>query len=83
MELTNRANQDHNTVTNGLLTVELVLGRLQLGDSDFVQHQPATNPVAGDPSNNPNCPTYTSFNQGRLAYGTSGAITVTNRRGQT
>ena len=82
MELTQRPGSDPNAVTNGLLTVELVSGRLQLGDYTFVQHQPATNPVAGDPSNNDISPTYASFNKGKLAYGVAGAITATDRTNQ-
>ncbi len=55
-----------NTVTNGLLTVELVSGRLKvghcIGPEDNQQRQPANVPVAGDPANeNPNAPTYASF----------------------
>jgi hypothetical protein len=82
MELTTRVYQD-DTISNGLLTVELVSGRMQVGDTDFIQHQPATNPVAGDPSNNPDCPTYASFNQGKLAYGTFGASVGYNRSAET
>lgn len=36
-------------VTNGLLGVELISGRLQLGDATFEQHPPAEVNVAGDP----------------------------------
>ncbi|RIK34938.1 MAG: hypothetical protein DCC58_21035, partial [Chloroflexi bacterium] len=36
-------------VTNGLLVVELMTGRLQLGDNQFQQHAPAQVNVAGDP----------------------------------
>ena len=35
-------------VTNGLLVVELITGRMQVGDEDFVQHDPAEVNVAGD-----------------------------------
>lgn len=38
-----------NTVTNGLLTVELKTGRMQVGDNAFEQRLPATIGVAGDP----------------------------------
>ncbi|RIK45368.1 MAG: hypothetical protein DCC58_06630 [Chloroflexi bacterium] len=44
-------------VTNGLLVVELVTGRLQLGDNTFEQHQPAAVNVAGD-ADDPTGPTY-------------------------
>jgi len=36
-------------VTNGLLVVELVTGRVQVGDADFIETAPATVQVAGDP----------------------------------
>ena len=35
-------------VTNGLLVVELITGRMQIGDNDFVELQPSETPVAGD-----------------------------------
>lgn len=47
-------------VTTGLLTVELISGRTQIGDNEFVQHAPANIPIAGDPGD-PNAPTYASF----------------------
>jgi hypothetical protein len=46
MELTTPAT---GVVTNGLLTVELMTGRVQLGDATFEQRQPARINVAGDP----------------------------------
>ncbi len=46
MELTNPAT---GTVTNGLLTVELKSGQLQLGDNSFQGLQPAQIGIAGDP----------------------------------
>ena len=60
----NDPNGDKNSlyyVTNGLLTEELVTGRLQLGNSTFDQRNPATQLVAGDPSNNPGTPSYAAF----------------------
>ena len=47
-------------VTNGLLVVELMSGKLQLGDGDFEQHEPATLNVAGD-ADDPNGPTYATM----------------------
>jgi hypothetical protein len=47
-------------VTTGLLVIELVSGRTQIGDSQFVQHSPADIPIAGD-QGDPNAPTYASF----------------------
>jgi hypothetical protein len=35
-------------VTNGLLTVELISGFIQLGDADFVKFHPACIPMSGD-----------------------------------
>ncbi len=48
-------------VTNGLLAEELITGRLQLGDNQFEQHDPAQVNVAGD-LDDPNGPTYATFN---------------------
>ena len=35
-------------VTAGLLVAEMVMGRVQVGDNEYVPHQPAMLPVAGD-----------------------------------
>jgi hypothetical protein len=59
----NNPRADRNTnwfVTTGLLVVELITGRVQLGDNEFVQRPPADIPIAGDPGD-PNAPTYVSF----------------------
>lgn len=66
MEINNPSDSGVRGVTNGLLTVELVSGRVKLGNgTDFgenQQRQPANVPVAGDPANvNPNAPTYATF----------------------
>ncbi len=47
-------------VTTGLLVIELITGKMQVGDNEFVQHAPADIPIAGDPDD-PNAPTYASF----------------------
>ena len=47
-------------VTNGLLTVELISGRMQIGNNTFEDRQPAQVNVAGD-FDDPNAPTYASF----------------------
>lgn len=47
-------------VTSGLLATELVTGRMQVGDTDFVQRGPADIPIAGD-LDSPTGPTYASF----------------------
>jgi len=41
----------NSTVTAGLLTVELITGKQQNGDTAFVPRDPAKSPVAGDPDN--------------------------------
>ena len=56
MELTNPA---ADTVTNGLLTVELISGKRQLGNDLFAAYAPSTSPVAGDADNA--FPTYKSL----------------------
>lgn len=58
MELTNPAS---GIVTNGLLTVELKTGRLQVGDNAFEQRQPAQVNIAGDPGTDG--PTYADLAQ--------------------
>ena len=55
-----RASDSPWDVTNGLLVVELITGRLQLGDASFEQRAPAEVNVAGDP-NDPEGPTYVTF----------------------
>ena len=57
MELTHPA---QGLVTNGLLTVELISGRLQLGDTTFEQRASAIVPMAGDANNIG--PTYATLN---------------------
>jgi hypothetical protein len=49
-------------VTNGLLVVEMITGRMQVGNDSFVDVAPSTQVVAGDPAAvNPDAPTYRSF----------------------
>jgi hypothetical protein len=49
-------------VTTGLLTAEMVSGKQQVGDKDFVPRQAAEIAVAGDGlTDDPDAPTYTSF----------------------
>ncbi len=47
-------------VTNGLLTVELITGKMQVGDNTFEQRSPANIDIASD-VDDPNAPTYVSF----------------------
>jgi polysaccharide biosynthesis protein PslG len=78
MEINNPAN---NQVTNGLLVVEMITGRLQIGDNAFSDRAPAEQAVAGDPIEaNPNGPTYASFRN--VAYPVN-AAKAPNRMGQT
>ncbi len=51
-------------VTNGLLVVEMIEGKIQIGDDAFRDAVPSDVPVAGDP-NNPFGPTYATL-AGRL-----------------
>ncbi|HEX2910212.1 MAG TPA: L,D-transpeptidase [Chloroflexia bacterium] len=53
-------NPDQNSVTNGLLVVEMIRGKLQTGDNSFTDKDPANVPVAGDPNNA--WPTYKDLN---------------------
>jgi sortase (surface protein transpeptidase) len=47
-------------VTNGLLTVELISGQVQVADNKFETRQPADIPLASD-GDDANAPTYASF----------------------
>lgn len=47
-------------VTNGLLTVELISGQMQVGDSKFEGRKAANIPIASD-GDDTNAPTYASF----------------------
>ncbi len=58
MELTNGSS---GIVTNGLLTVELKTGRVQLGGDTFDQRTPARVNIAGDPGNSG--PTYADLSK--------------------
>lgn len=63
MEITN-PNGDRSSqwfVTNGLLVRDMIQGAVQIGDTSFQTSHPATVPLAGDDSQNPNAPTYASL----------------------
>lgn len=47
-------------VTTGLLVVELVSGKAQIGNNEFVTREPANIPIAGDQDDS-SAPTYASF----------------------
>ena len=59
----NNPNADPNNpffVTNGLLTVELISGRMQIGNNAYLARTPADIPLASD-TDDPNAPTYVTF----------------------
>ncbi|HEX8221125.1 MAG TPA: DUF3160 domain-containing protein [Chloroflexia bacterium] len=62
MEINNPAGDRNNAffVTNGLLTVELVSGKMQVGDAQYEDRRPADIPLASDNSDS-TAPTYASF----------------------
>lgn len=64
MEISN-PNEDPSSawyVTAGLLPLEMISGKVQVGDDAFEDHAPALVPIAGDPNpDNPIAPTYASF----------------------
>lgn len=85
MEVTHPDGDKNNPyyVTSGLLVRELTLGKMQIGDNQFVTLYPSEVQVAGDPNtgnNNAVAPTYHSFTS--MAFG-SGAPSAPNRTGQT
>lgn len=63
MEITrpNADRKDRWFVTNGLLVKELVSGKLQTGDAQFVDRQPSDQQVAGDPGPENHAPAYRVF----------------------
>lgn len=59
----NNPNADPNSpfyVTNGLLTIELISGQMQIGNNAFVNRYSAEIPIAGD-SDDTQAPTYSTF----------------------
>ncbi|HKP52608.1 MAG TPA: hypothetical protein VJ183_08140 [Chloroflexia bacterium] len=62
MEINNPAGDPKNPffVTNGLLTVELISGKMQTGNATYVDRYPADIPLASD-ADDANAPTYMSF----------------------
>src|SRR5579875_739433 len=85
MEITNPAADKTSQwyVTNGLLAKEMVTGMMQLGNNTYLSAPPAQVNVAGD-LDDPNGPTYASFNKvpGYKAIPSGWAVTQTiNRAG--
>ncbi len=64
MEINNPSADPNNPfyVTNGLLAIELMTGRMQVGNNDFVQRCVADIPLASD-TDDTNAPTYATFGQ--------------------
>jgi phosphate/phosphite/phosphonate ABC transporter binding protein len=62
MEINNPAGDKNSPfyVTNGLLTVELISGKMQVGNSRYETRYPANIPLASD-NDDANAPTYASF----------------------
>ncbi|GEM_PF-2336900 len=52
-------------VTNGLLTVELITGQRQMGDTSYVAFSPSALPIVGDPTNT--WPPYSALGGGVFA----------------
>jgi hypothetical protein len=68
-------------VTNGLLTQELVTGRMQTGDNRYIDRTPANIPVAGDPDSTLT-PTYAAFANLASVPGKQNERKSPNRTGQ-
>ncbi|MEO8289224.1 MAG: hypothetical protein ABI670_22685 [Chloroflexota bacterium] len=66
-------------VTNGLLVVEMMTGRVQVGNNSFDQITPANVAVAGDPASSLQAPTYASLAPLASLSGNNRAV---NRTGQ-
>jgi|GEM_PF-1650774 len=62
MEINNPAGNQNTPffVTNGLLTIELISGQMQIGNNAFVNRFSANIPISGD-TDDPQAPTYASF----------------------
>jgi hypothetical protein len=85
MEINNRyADPNYDFyVSNGLLVVELVSGAQQDGNSRFSFKTPANVPIAGDPLNNDNSPTYASLtNVASIDQANPKSKAAPNRTGQ-
>jgi Tol biopolymer transport system component len=62
MEINNPGADPNSTfyVTNGLLTIELISGQMQIGNNTFQTRYPANIPISGD-TDDVNAPTYANF----------------------
>ena len=66
-------------VTNGLLTVELISGKMQVGNATYVTRYPACIPATGDPGDT-NAPTYSALQH--VSNTTLGDHPATDHMGQ-
>jgi hypothetical protein len=67
-------------VSSGFLTIEMIEGRVRVGENTHQDYEPADIPVAGDPAaTNPDAPTYRSF---RNVVTMLGAPPAPDRSGQ-
>jgi hypothetical protein len=91
MEITDQkpGEPDKVVVTNGLLVVDMVLGKVQVGDTEYENRDPATEAVAGDPArtandddDNDQAPTYESFADVASVPGKENERREENRIGQ-
>ncbi len=82
MEINNlEAPASEQVVTSGRLVVEMIEGKVQIGDNSFETLAPSEQTIAGDPAAvNPFAPTYSSFRS--VSYPVN-AIPAPNRVGQT
>lgn len=83
MELNNpNAQQDQPFfVTNGLLTVDLISGQVQVGEKDFTKYRNACIPMSGDPGDQ-FAPTYFSFQKVSVSADRVDTHPAVNRVGQ-
>jgi hypothetical protein len=81
MELNNPGGNQANPffVTNGLLTVELISGFIQVGERDFSRYRPACTPMSGD-FGDTMAPTYFAFQN--VSNTQAGDHPAPDRRGQ-
>src|SRR5438552_1409771 len=80
MEINNDQAPEDNLwyVTNGLLVVELITGRMQIGDADLVNLEPAQVNVVGDPDD-PHTPTYATLARVLDAPAAADCVPLTQR----
>jgi len=68
-------------VTNGLLTVDLISGQIQVGENDFVPYRNACIPMSGDPGDQ-FAPTYFAFQKVSVSANRVDTHPAPNRTGQ-